>query len=253
MTALLSCRERRNSTENSAHEKGPHYTYQIIRIYTHDRNAFTQGLAFEKGFLYEGTGLRGKSSVRKIHLETGQTEQSYKLPEKYFGEGITVYKDTVVQLTWRSRIGFVYDKRSFKLLKTFHYSTEGWGLTHDGMRLFVSDGTSKIYFLHPETFEEMGSLSVHDNNVPVTRLNELEYIHGEIYANIWKTDLIAKISPQSGRVTGWINLEGILSNEKQAEKTDVLNGIAYDEDNNRLFITGKFWPQLFEIKLILIQ
>jgi glutamine cyclotransferase len=248
--AFLSCRERMSPTENSKHINVSRYTYKIIKTYPHDHEAFTQGLAFEKGFLYEGTGLYGRSSVRKIHLETGRTEQMYKLPAQYFGEGITVYKNTVIQLTWRSQIGFVYDKKSFKLLRIFHYPTEGWGITHDGKQFIMSDGTAKLYFLHPETFQKRGVIEVHDLNGPVENLNELEYVRGRIYANVWKTDTIAIIDPGTGRVTGWIHLKGILSSGTLRKHVDVLNGIAYDKKEGRLFVTGKLWPVLFEMELV---
>ena len=228
----------------------PVYTYNIVNTYPHDRSAFTQGLVFEDGFLYEGTGLYGQSTLRRVELETGDILQIRGLPDQFFGEGITIYGDKIIQLTWQSNVGFVYDKNSFELLQQFNYSTEGWGITHDGERLIMSDGTSKLHFLDPQTFEEIGQLAVFDDNGPVTRLNELEYVQGEIYANVWQTDRIARISPATGRVVGWIDLEGILTAEDLSEPVDVLNGIAYDADTDRLFVTGKLWPKLFEIDLI---
>jgi len=228
----------------------PVYIYKIINTYPHDSSAFTQGLVFDNGFLYEGTGLSGLSSLRKVELETGNIVQIIKLPDNYFGEGITIYEDRIIQLTWQSRIGFVYDRESFDLLEEFHYPTEGWGITHDGNRLIMSDGTSRLYFVDPHTFEETGRIEVSDNNIPVTRLNELEYIQGEIYANIWLTDTIVRIAPETGQVTGWIELKGILNLEENDGPVDVLNGIAYDEKCGRLFITGKLWPKLFEIELL---
>jgi glutamine cyclotransferase len=228
----------------------PVYSYDIVNTYPHDPDAFTQGLVFEDGFLYEGTGLLGRSTLRRVELETGAILQIRGLPDQFFGEGITVYGDKIIQLTWQSNVGFVYDKNSFDLLQQFNYSTEGWGITHDGERLIMSDGTSKLHFLDPQTFEEIGQLAVFDDNGPVTRLNELEYVQGEIYANVWQTDRIARISPATGRVVGWIDLEGILTAEDRSEPVDVLNGIAYDADTDRLFVTGKLWPKLFEIDLI---
>jgi glutamine cyclotransferase len=228
----------------------PVYTYNIVNTYPHDRNAFTEGLVFEDGFLYEGTGLYGNSSLRKVELETGDILQIRELSDEFFGEGITIYGDKIIQLTWQSHIGFVYDKNSFELLQEFNYSTEGWGITYDGTRLIMSDGTSTLHFLNPETFEEIGQLEVFDNNGPVTKLNELEYVQGEIYANVWQTDRIAIIAPETGRVIGWIDLRGLLTAEDRSEPVDVLNGIAYDADNDRLFVTGKLWPKLFEIQLI---
>jgi glutamine cyclotransferase len=231
-------------------EGTPIYTYSIVNTYPHDPDAFTQGLVFEDGVLYEGTGLYGQSTLRRVELETGDVLQILELSDEFFGEGITVYGDKIIQLTWQSNVGFVYDKNSFDLLQQFNYSTEGWGITHDGERLIMSDGTSKLHFLDPQTFEEIGQLAVFDDNGPVTRLNELEYVQGEIYANVWQTDRIARISPATGRVVGWIDLEGILTAEDRSEPVDVLNGVAYDADTDRLFVTGKLWPKLFEIDLI---
>ena len=191
----------------------PTYTYRIVNTYPHDRDAFTQGLVFNGDALYEGTGLYGSSTLRKIKLETGDVLQISKLPAQFFGEGITILRDRIIQLTWRSGIGLVYDKSSFELLEQFTYSTEGWGITHDGNRLVMSDGTSRLYFLHPDSFQEIGRIEVHDNARPVTRLNELEYIRGEIYANVWQTNRIARISPRTGEVTGWIEMDGLLSQE----------------------------------------
>lgn len=225
------------------------YTYEVINTYPHDRNAFTEGLVYEEGFLYEGTGLRGHSTLRKVNLATGEPIKSHTLEPQFFGEGITIFKDRIIQLTYQTRVGFVYDKETFELLQKFSYPTEGWGITHDGRKLIMSDGTSTLYFLDPETFEEVGTIDVYDENGPVTMLNELEYINGEIYANVWQTDHIARISPQTGKVTGWIELEGLLPPEDR-DGVDVLNGIAYDAENDRLFVTGKFWPKLFEIKLV---
>lgn len=227
----------------------PAYTYQVVNTYPHDPNAFTQGLIFEDGVLYEGTGLYGRSTLRKVELETGNVLQLRELPDQFFGEGVTLYDDRLIQLTWKSQVGFVYDKDSFALLQQFGYPTEGWGITHDGQRLIMSDGTPTLHFWDPETFEEIHQLQVYDNDGPVTRLNELEYIHGEIYANVWQTDRIARIDPQTGQVTGWIDLTGLLRPEDRTRPVDVLNGIAYDPENDRLFVTGKLWPKLFEIKL----
>ena len=228
----------------------PVYSYSIVNSYTHDRTAFTQGLVFEDGVLYEGTGLLGHSSLRRVELETGAILQIRELPDQFFGEGVTIYGNEIIQLTWQSNVGFVYDKNSFELLQQFNYPTEGWGITHDGEHLIMSDGTSTLHFLDPQTFEETSQLTVFDNNGPVTRLNELEYVQGEIYANVWQTDRIARIAPGTGRVVGWVDLEGLLSAEDRSEPVDVLNGIAYDADNGRLFVTGKLWPKLFEIELI---
>jgi glutamine cyclotransferase len=228
----------------------PVYTYNIVNIYPHDRNAFTQGLVFADGFLYEGTGRFGNSTLRRVELETGDILQIHELSAQFFGEGITIYENKIIQLTWRSNIGFVYDKSSFALLQEFNYSTEGWGITDDGERLIMSDGTSTLHFLDPQTFEEIGQLEVCDSDGPVTKLNELEYVQGEIYANVWQTDRVARIAPETGRVIGWVELGGLLTAEDLSEPIDVLNGIAYDAMNDRLFVTGKLWPKLFEIELI---
>ena len=186
-------------------------------------------------------------------METGNVLQIRDNPDHFFGEGITIFKNRIFQLTWKSKTGFVYDKDTFNLLQKFHYPYEGWGITHDGKRLLVSDGTSTIHFLDPDTFEEIGKIKVNENGTPVTRINELEYIKDEIYANIWQTDLIAIINPLNGSITGWIDLKGILSDRDFIERIDVLNGIAYDEVRDRLFVTGKFWPHIFEIELIEIK
>lgn len=234
----------------SSQDATPWYTYQIVNTFPHDRGAFTQGLVFDDGFLYESTGLNGNSSLRKEVLETGEVIKIHALPGQYFGEGITIFQDKIVQLTWRSRTGFVYDKESFDLLQQFAYQTEGWGITHDGKRLIMSTGSSTLFFLDPLTFERNGQINVFDQNGPIGLLNELEYIQGEIYANIWKTDNIVRINPLTGRVTGWITLKGLLSAEDYAQPVDVLNGIAYDRENDRMFVTGKLWPKLFEIKCV---
>ena len=246
----LTTTHKKESGSFSSSEIIPVYSYRIIKTYPHDSGAFTQGLAFEDGALYEGTGRYGFSSLQKIHLETGNIVQSRKLPSYYFGEGITVYNDRLIQITWKSHVGFVYDKKNFTLLQKFRYPTEGWGITHDGKQLIMSDGTAKLYFLHPETFQKSGVIEVHDLNGPVENLNELEYVRGKIYANVWKTDTIVIIDPGTGRVTGWIHLKGILSSKARRKNVGVLNGIAYDEKEGRLFVTGKLWPVLFEIELV---
>jgi glutamine cyclotransferase len=224
------------------------YTYEVVKVYPHDEDAFTQGLVIDSGVLYEGTGLWGRSSLRRVDLETGSVAQVYSLPGDVFGEGITVFGDRIVQLTWKAHKGFVYDKGSFELLQEFSYPTEGWGITNNGSLLIMSDGSANLYFLDPETFTKVGQVEVHDNG-PVTELNELEYINGEVYANVWGEDRIAVINPVSGQVTAWIDLTGIYTREV-TDPDSVLNGIAYDVDGGRLFVTGKLWSQLFEIKLV---
>lgn len=225
------------------------YSYEIINRYPHDPGAFTQGLIYLDGVLYEGTGLNGRSSIRRVDLESGQVLQQRDLPEQYFGEGIVAWGDKLYQLTWQSQVGFIYDRESFDLLDEFRYPGEGWGLTHDGERLIMSDGSHVLRFWDPETLAENGRLPVYDENGPVVRLNELEYINGEVWANIWQTDRIARIDPQTGRVTGWVDLSGLLDRSNLSQPVDVLNGIAYDPAQDRLFVTGKLWPELFEIRL----
>jgi glutamine cyclotransferase len=231
----------------------PVYTYNVIASYPHDPNAFTQGLDIDDENLYEGTGLWGQSSLRLVNLETGDVLLEESLSAEYFGEGITILGDRIYQITWQENTGFVYDQNSFELLQTFSYPTEGWGITHDGTRLIVSDGTATIYFWDPETLAEIGRISVFDNEGPVIQLNELEFINGEIWANVWLTDRIARISPETGQVLGWIDLTGLLDTSNLTEPVDVLNGIAYDESNGRLFVTGKLWPALYEIEVVPAQ
>lgn len=226
----------------------PTYGYQVVRSYPHDRGAFTQGLIFRNGFFYEGTGLNGRSGIRKVKAETGEVLQVKPLPQEYFGEGITEWKGQIVQLTWQSEVGFVYDMTTFEQTKRWNYTGEGWGLTHDGTRLIMSDGSPALRFIDPVALKETGRLTVRDANGPVEHLNELEYVKGEIFANVWQTDRIARISPKDGRVTGWIDLSRLLSPAERAG-TDVMNGIAYDAAGDRLFVTGKLWPKVFEIKL----
>ena len=229
----------------------PAYGYTVVRSFPHDREAFTQGLIYKNGFFYEGTGLFGRSGIRKVKLESGEVVQAKPLGAQYFGEGITDWNGSLVQITWQSEIGFVYDLNTFEQKKTFNYKGEGWGITHDGTRLIMSDGQPEgaLRFLDPVTLKETGRITVHDARGPVANLNELEYVKGEIYANVWQTDRIARISPKDGRVTGWIDLSGLLPASERARDA-VLNGIAYDAAGDRLFVTGKLWPRVFEIKLV---
>jgi glutamine cyclotransferase len=227
----------------------PVYGYRIVRVYPHDPKAFTQGLQYLDGFLYEGTGLNGSSSIRKVKLETGEVLQKRDVARAYFGEGITVFKSDLIQLTWESNVGFVYDKATFAPRRTFKYKGEGWGLTHDGTSLFMSDGTDELRVLDPATFAERRRIKVTAAGMPLGRLNELEYMKGEILANVWTTDAIARVSPDTGRVSSYIDLSGLLTRAELAS-VDVLNGIAYDADGDRLFVTGKLWPKVFEIKIV---
>jgi glutaminyl-peptide cyclotransferase len=235
------------------HPASPHrpqeYTFAIVAVYPHDTSAFTQGLAYRDGFLYEGTGREGQSSLRKVRLETGEIVQQVNLEPDLFGEGITLLNDKVIQLTWKSGIGFVYDLNSFRLLRRFSYSGEGWGLATNGRELFLSDGTSEIRVLDGETFQEKRRIKVHEGSTAVDQLNELEFVEGQVFANLWHSNRVARISPKTGDVVGWINLAGLLSPMYRLEPEAVLNGIAYDPIRKRLFVTGKLWPRIFEIKL----
>jgi glutamine cyclotransferase len=230
--------------------KTPVYSYRILNTYPHDSQAFTQGLIYHNGILYESTGLRGQSSLRQVELNTGKVLQRTSLNSRYFGEGITLWQDKIIQLTWRSQIGFVYDPKTFKKLKSFVYNTEGWGITHDDQQLIISDGSDKLYFWDANTYKEIRTIQVRDQTKPIFNLNELEYINGEIFANVWQTNHIARISPSTGQVLGWIDLTGLLDSDPSKHKRDVLNGIAYDKEGKRLFVTGKLWSKLFEIKIV---
>jgi glutamine cyclotransferase len=227
----------------------PTYTYRVVRAYPHDPKAFTQGLQYVDGFLYEGTGLNGSSSIRKVKLETGEVIQRRDTARAYFGEGITVWKNDLIQLTWQSNVAFVYDKATFAPKRTFKYRGEGWGLTQDGTHLIMSNGSDELRVLDPATFAETRRIKVTAVGIPLRNLNELEYMRGEILANVWTTASVARIAPDTGRVTGYIDLSGLLTPAEQ-QTVDVLNGIAYDEKSDRLFVTGKFWPRVFEIKIV---
>jgi len=227
------------------------YDYEVVAAYPHDKNAFTQGLVFADGQLYESTGQVGRSSIRKVDLETGRVRQQRDIEGPYFGEGIVNWKDRLIELTWQHQKGFIYDLNTFKTRGEWAYPGEGWGLTQDGRRLIMSDGTPDLRFLDPETLRETGRLRVTFNGKPLGALNELEWIKGEIWANVWTTDLIVRIDPATGHVTGRILLAGLLKPEDRAgSEPDVLNGIAYDAANDRIFVTGKQWPKLYEIKLV---
>lgn len=225
------------------------YTYRVVNTYPHDPSAFTQGLVYHDGHLFESTGLHGESTLRKVRLETGEVLERRALDARYFAEGLTAWQDRLVQLTWQAGRGFVYDLDSLDVVRTFDYTGEGWGLTHDGTRLLMSDGSSTLRWLDPGTFAERGRLAVLDRGSPVSQLNELEYVRGEIWANIWQADRIARISPETGDVIGWVDLAGILPAGERLHADAVLNGIAYDEAGDRLFVTGKLWPKLFEIRI----
>jgi len=225
----------------------PVLAYDVVRSFPHDAQAFTQGLIYRDGFLFESTGLNGRSSLRKVRLETGEVVQTKRVDTRYFAEGLTDWQNRLVQLTYTTNVAFVYDLTSFALEDTFTYAGEGWGLTHDDRRLIMSDGTATLRFLDPATYRETGRIAVTAEGRPVEHLNELELVKGEVYANIWLTNRIAIIQPASGQVTGWIDLTGLLPAGSVGH--DVLNGIAYDAARDRLFVTGKLWPRLFEIRL----
>lgn len=226
------------------------YTYKIVNRFPHDQQAFTQGLEWDQGAVYEGTGKLGHSSLRRVDLKTGAVQQRIDYPDNIFGEGITVFQDKIYQLTWKNRILFVYNKDDLSLVETFSYPREGWGLTHDRRDLIASDGTSTIYFLAPETLVERRRITAQDNGRQIQDLNELEYIDGRIFANIFRSDRIAMINPENGAVEGWIDLSGLREELSLDNPEAVLNGIMFDKEGDRLFITGKFWPTLFEIRLV---
>lgn len=226
-------------------------TFAVVRPYPHDPNAFTEGLLYRDGFLFESTGLNGRSSVRKVELATGRVLQQADLASDYFGEGLTDWRGELINLTWQTRIGFVLDLKTFARKRSFDYLGEGWGLAHDSRVIYQSDGSSSLRVLDPVTLRELRRLPVTADGRPIARLNELEWVDGEIFANVWQTDFIARIDPLSGHVVGWIDLTGLLATQAPAtQQVDVLNGIAYDAHGKRLFVTGKLWPWLFEIRRV---
>ncbi|MEP6763400.1 MAG: glutaminyl-peptide cyclotransferase [Gemmatimonadaceae bacterium] len=227
----------------------PTYTYEIVATYPHDTDAYTEGLLIHEGRMFESTGQPGKSFVREVDLKTGASIRQHNIDAKYFGEGIIIFDDKLYELTWKDGIGFIYDWKTFKPLSEFHYEGQGWALTTDGKSLIMSNGSSVIAFRDPATFKVTSAITVTDHDVPVEKLNELEWIKGEIWANVWETDQIARIDPANGHVVGWIDLAGILPAADKKGGEDVLNGIAYDAKNDRIFVTGKNWSKLFEIKL----
>lgn len=234
-------------------DKEPVYSYKIVGTFPHDPKAFTQGLVVADGVFYEGTGLYGESSLRKVSLEDGAVLVHVPLAEYFFGEGITILHDRIYQLTWLEQRGFVYDAETFEQLAYFTYKTEGWGLTTDGQSLIMSDGSSRLTFLNPDSFEPTRKLDVVGRSGAVTRLNELEYVNGELWANIWFSERIVRINPENGQVLGWIDLAELVALEREVNPgLDVLNGIAYDQAKDRLFVTGKFWSSIYEIELVKI-
>lgn len=229
----------------------PVYGFQVVKAYPHDSSAFTQGLLFHDGYLYEGTGVEGLSSLRKVDLATGNVVKKYRLANDVFGEGITLHDGRIYQISWRNGIAFVYDLATFKLLRKHSYTGEGWGLATDGKRLILSDGTARLRFFDPETFAPVGKpVEVVDRGNSIGYLNELEYVKGEVWANVWHEDRIARIDPATGKVVGWIDLAGLLPASLKPDEEAVLNGIAWDAAKDRIFVTGKWWPRLYEIKLV---
>jgi glutaminyl-peptide cyclotransferase len=241
-----------DTTNSISASPAPVYGYKVIDVYPHDTNAFTEGLVYYNGFLYESTGLYGSSSLRRVDVDTGQVLQIYNLSSRYFGEGMTIFDNEIVQLTWQNDTGFVYGLNSFAPLQNFSYPDEGWGLTNNGSQLIMSDGSADLYFLNPQTFQRTGEITVHDGTTPIESLNSLAYINGSVFANVWPTSRIAVINPGTGQVTAWIDLTGIENLEgcRCNVENDVLNGIAYDAQDNRLFITGKMWPSVFQIQIV---
>jgi glutamine cyclotransferase len=227
----------------------PIYGYRVVNVFPHDVQAYTQGLVFIDGYFFESTGLLGRSTLRKVEPATGRVVQQRPIDAKYFAEGLTEWKGQLVQLTWKGGLGFLYDRTTFAPIRTFDYAGEGWGLTHDGTSLILSDGSSSLRFLSPVSFQQTKKLAVRDRGVPVSNLNELEFVRGEIYANVWHTNHIARILPASGEVISWIDLTGLLAPGAVTDPEAVLNGIAYDAVRDRLFVTGKLWPKIFEIQL----
>jgi glutamine cyclotransferase len=248
--AFLSILSAQAACAPASPQATPVYGYSIVQTYPHDSSAFTEGLLYHEGSLYESTGLKGQSSIRKVNLETGKVEQRRDLPVDYFGEGIAIRRGHLVQLTYTTQLGFVYDLATFEPRSEFTYPGEGWALASDGQRLVMSDGTPELRFLDFETLRETRRLQVTADGVPVKNLNELEWVKGEIFANIWHSDRIARIDPATGRVTGWIDLSGLLAPSERTDPEAVLNGIAWDSAGDRLFVTGKRWPKLFQIRVV---
>jgi glutamine cyclotransferase len=235
----------------AAHAAVPTYDYKVVRSYPHDAQAFTQGLLYRDGFLYESTGLNGKSSIRKVDLASGKVLQSKDIPPQYFGEGLTASGDTLVSITWQSQTGFVFDLKSFELKSQFSYPGEGWGLANSGKELVLSDGSATLRFLDPKTFLEVRRVKVTADGIAVDQLNELEVVEGEIFANIWHTNTIARIDPASGKIIGWIDFGKLYPDAgKGPNGENVMNGIAYDAEKKRLFVTGKLWPKIYEVKIV---
>jgi glutamine cyclotransferase len=248
LAGIFACSN--SSPAGQAADAVPLYSYQVVNSWPHDAEAYTQGLVFHDGTLFESTGLRGSSSLRRVELKSGKVKKKLEVARPFFAEGMTIFHDKIYQLTWQEQKGFVYDLKKFKPDGEFAYEGEGWGLTHDNQSLILSDGTNRIRFLDPTSFQVQRTISVYDNGQPLAELNELEYIKGEIYANIWKTDRIVRIDPATGKINAWIDMAGLRRWAENNPSENCLNGIAYDAENDRIFVTGKRWPQLFEIRLV---
>jgi glutamine cyclotransferase len=223
--------------------------YDVVNSYPHDSRAFLQGLVWHEGGFYESTGQYGRSTLRRVEFPSGKVVKSVSLDSSIFAEGLALVGDRLVQLTWQTQRGFVYDRETFKLIREFTYNTEGWGLAYDGKNLILSDGSDSLTFINPETFEPVRKLAVKWNGRPVTEINELEFIEGEVWANIWHRDQIIRIDPATGNVNSYLDMKGILPPDERRDPEAVLNGIAYDPAEKRIFISGKLWPKIFEIKL----
>ncbi len=246
LSFLSSCNPTPVTTGST---KTPHYSCEVVNVYPHDREAFTQGLVFRDDKLLESTGQEGESTLRSVDLDSGQILRKVDLPAQYFAEGMTVLNGKVYQLTWQHQVGFIYDYQTFQQTGQFSYQGEGWGLTNDGHSLILSDGTNRLRFIDPDSFRVLRTIAVSENGKAVDRLNELEFIQGEVYANIWHDHRIVAINPQTGAVTAWIDCSGLIGRSQATDQEAVLNGIALDEASGRVFVTGKLWPKLFEIKI----
>jgi glutamine cyclotransferase len=238
----------RQSATNVAVPRAPVYGYDVAAAYPHDANAFTEGLIYRDGYFYESTGLEGESTLRQVEVETGRVVRQHDLPRPYFGEGLTDWGFKLIQLTFTNNVAFLYDLETFAQRSTFEYTGQGWGLTHDGTRLIMSDGSANLRFFDPETHRELGRVEVSDNGEPITNLNELEFVRGDVYANVWHSNRLAVIDPRSGHVREWIDLTG-LNPDSLTRSESVLNGIAYDSSRDRLFVTGKWWARMYEIRV----
>ena len=249
LTALSIASSCKSGSATTGSVKVPHYSYEVVNVYPHDPAAFTQGLIFLDGKLLESTGQEGESTLRSVDLESGQVLRKVDVADQYFAEGMTVLKGKIYQLTWQHQIGFIYDYQTFQQIGQFSYEGQGWGLTNDGQSLILSDGSNLIRFIDPNSFRVTRTIAVADNGTPVNKLNELEFIQGEIYANIWHDNRIVTINPQTGAATSWIDCSGLIKRSEAPDQEAVLNGIALDQASGRLFVTGKLWPKLFEIKI----